>query len=428
MTFSRYAGPGSHRYPVGFSGDTIVTWKSLDFQPYFTVNAANIGYGWWSHDIGGHMMGCKDDELVARWTQFGVYSPIMRLHSSRSAFNGKEPWRFKKETEIVMGEALRQRHRMMPYLYSMNYRSFQEDMPIVEPMYYEYPEEKEAYQVKNQYYFGSELIVAPITEKRAAGINMAGIKVWLPEGVWYDIYTGMMYEGGRSLRMYRDLNSIPVLAKAGGILPLTEEISASEAGKNPDSLKIAVYAGAAGEFMLYEDDNLTSAYADGVCAKTRMVYREGRDERAVFVMEPTVGDLSLIPAQREITVELTGFLPEAVKDAVVMLDGTALAEDSRSVAYDREKQAVVVWIEAVRMGEKLEISLPLKYRSWENGVDKRIFDFLNQAEISFVQKDEIYELVKKERRVPVLLSQLSAMEVDDTLYEVLAELLTGMMA
>ena len=111
-----------------------------------------------------------------------------------------------------------------------------------------------------------------------------------------------------------------------------------------------------------------------------------------------------------------------------MLDGTALAEDSRSVAYDREKQAVVVWIEAVRMGEKLEISLPLKYRSWENGVDKRIFDFLNQAEISFVQKDEIYELVKKERRVPVLLSQLSAMEVDDTLYEVLAELLTGMMA
>ena len=85
-------------------------------------------------------------------------------------------------------------------------------------------------------------------------------------------------------------------------------------------------------------------------------------------------------------------------------------------------------IEAVRMGEKLEISLPLKHRSWENGVDKRIFDFLNQAEISFVQKDEIYELVKKERRVPVLLSQLSAMEVDDTLYEVLAELLTGMMA
>ena len=55
LTFSRYAGIGSHRYPIGFSGDTIITWESLDFQPYFTANASNAGYGWWSHDIGGHM-------------------------------------------------------------------------------------------------------------------------------------------------------------------------------------------------------------------------------------------------------------------------------------------------------------------------------------------------------------------------------------
>ena len=120
MTFSRYAGPGSHRYPVGFSGDTITTWESLDFQPYFTANASNIGYGWWSHDIGGHMRGYKDDEMEARWAQFGVFSPIMRLHSSCSEFNGKEPWRFKKESEAVMGEFLRLRHRLMPYLYTMN--------------------------------------------------------------------------------------------------------------------------------------------------------------------------------------------------------------------------------------------------------------------------------------------------------------------
>ena len=72
MTFSRYAGPGSHRYPVGFSGDTHITWESLDFQPYFTSTASNIGYGWWSHDIGGHMLGYRDDELEARWYQYGA--------------------------------------------------------------------------------------------------------------------------------------------------------------------------------------------------------------------------------------------------------------------------------------------------------------------------------------------------------------------
>ena len=83
ITFSRYAGPGSHRYPVGFSGDTVTSWASLDFQPYFTATAANLGYGWWSHDIGGHMFGVRDDELVTRWFQLGVFSPINRLHSTK---------------------------------------------------------------------------------------------------------------------------------------------------------------------------------------------------------------------------------------------------------------------------------------------------------------------------------------------------------
>ena len=84
----------------------MITWESLDFQPYFTATASNIGYGWWSHDIGGHMMGYPNDELALRWLQLGVFSPIMRLHSSCSDFNGKEPWRFKKETFVVFEKAI----------------------------------------------------------------------------------------------------------------------------------------------------------------------------------------------------------------------------------------------------------------------------------------------------------------------------------
>ena len=86
LTFSRYAGPGSHRYPVGFSGDTHISWASLAFQPEFTATASNIGYGWWSHDIGGHIFGGRDDELATRWVQLGVFSPILRLHSSSNPF------------------------------------------------------------------------------------------------------------------------------------------------------------------------------------------------------------------------------------------------------------------------------------------------------------------------------------------------------
>ena len=147
LTFSRYAGPGSHRYPVGFSGDTIVTWDSLAFQPEFTATASNIGYGWWSHDIGGHMFGGKDDELSTRWVQLGCFSPILRLHSSSSQWTRKEPWTYGPEAEIVMTKFLRFRHRLLPYLYTMNAASATEGTPLVRPMYWTYPEHEDAYEV-----------------------------------------------------------------------------------------------------------------------------------------------------------------------------------------------------------------------------------------------------------------------------------------
>ena len=149
---SRYAGVGSHRYPIGFSGDTFITWNSYQFQPYFTATASNIGYGWWSHDIGGHYMGAKDDELSARWLQHGVFSPILRLHSSCSIFNGKEPWRYGTDACETMKAHLRLRHQLVPYLYTMNWRNHAALEPLVQPLYYAYPEAPQAYEMKNQYF------------------------------------------------------------------------------------------------------------------------------------------------------------------------------------------------------------------------------------------------------------------------------------
>lgn len=420
LTFSRYAGPGSHRYPTGFSGDTLVTWDSLDFQPYFTATASNIGYGWWSHDIGGHMLGYKDDEMTARWTQFGTYSPILRLHSSASEFNGKEPWRFKKDAELAMGEALRERHRMMPYLYTMNYRSYKNGLPLMLPMYYEHPEEAEAYEVKNQYYFGSEMIVAPVTTPMIQKLNVACVTVWLPAGIWYDIHTGMMYEGGRMLDMYRDLTSVPVLAKAGAILPFTDEINGEQAGKNPGSFRIRVFAGADGSFFLYEDDNETCAYEDGDCAVTRMYYAQA--EQAVFTIEPPEGKTELLAQKRSYTIELTGYQPQAEQHVQVTADGSRIPVDT---AYDQKKQAVIVTVPETELTKKIQVSVAKEYVSAQNQVLSRCFDFLNQAEISFVCKDRIYRMLQAHDRVPVMLAQLHAMELDAGLYGALAEILTA---
>lgn len=420
LTFSRYSGPGSHRYPVGFSGDTYTTWESLDFQPYFTSTASNIGYGWWSHDIGGHMLGCKDDELITRWTQYGIYSPIMRLHSASSEFNGKEPWRYKPEAEKAMGDALRERHKMVPYLYTMNYRNYHDGLPLVLPMYYEYPEEEAAYERKNQFLFGSQLMVAPVTTPRLSGINCARVTVWLPAGTWYDIHTGMIYTGNRTIDMYRDIHSIPVLAKAGAIVPFTDEIDENDVSVNPDSLRLKVYGGADGRFSLYEDGSVDCGYEAGTYVTTLLEYTEAQDVR--FTIHAPEGDLSLLPEKRSFLAELNGFSREAADHITVSADGRPL---NVSVSYDPVKQAVLVSIPEVPVTREVCICTEKGFLSLKNNTQKRAFDFLNQAEISFALKEKVYDIIQKENRLPVLIATLSALELDRNLYCALLEILTA---
>lgn len=270
LILSRYAGPGSHRYPIGFSGDTVVSWASLAFQPYFTATAANIGYGWWSHDIGGHMNGIRDDELACRWLQFGVFSPINRLHSTCNRFAGKEPWNYSIEVRTIMGNFLRLRAKLLPYLHSMNYRSHLDGIPIVRPLYHAWPEEEAAYHCPNEYQFGSEMLVEPVTTKMNALLRLAETEAWLPEGMFFDFFTGVRYRGGRRVKLHRPLAEIPVLVPAGGIVPL-----------EGDSLTIRLYPGADGEFTLYEDDECG---ADGDSANPRKTRIQLKwDERSVEV-------------------------------------------------------------------------------------------------------------------------------------------------
>lgn len=255
LTFSRYSGPGSHRYPVGFSGDTIITWDSLDFQPYFTATAANVGYPWWSHDIGGHMNGVRDNEMATRWFQLGCFSPINRLHSSNSPFTSKEPWAYGPHAERIMGRYLRLRHRLVPYLYTAAWRTHLTNRSMVRPMYHEHPYERAAYFCTRQSTFGEDLLLIPITSPEDGDAHLATARGWLPEGVWHDIFTGGVYragEGGRQVAFNRPLEQYPVLARAGAVLPLQAD-PAWDVRCNPQHLELRVIPGT-GSSELAEDD------------------------------------------------------------------------------------------------------------------------------------------------------------------------------
>jgi len=292
MILSRYAGFGSHRYPLGFSGDTAINWKVLDFQPYFTANAANVAYTWWSHDIGGHHQGYRNDDLYLRWLQFGVFSPIMRLHSTAIELLGKEPWKYKSEVYKCAKEWLNLRHKMIPYLFTMDYRTHKNGIALCEPMYYSYPENKYAYNVPNQYMFGSELMVCPITKPQHKELNMGSVDVWIPQGRWTDIFTNLSYEGEKCLTLFRDIDTIPVLAKEGAIIPL----SADKGNKtdNPDSFEIWAYSGN-GSFTLIEDNSKTDYDEHRAETKFEMTYS---DNKLTFTINSAKGDLSVIPQKR----------------------------------------------------------------------------------------------------------------------------------
>jgi len=305
LIFSRFGGYGSQRYPIGFSGDTYISWSSLDFQPYFTATASNIGYGWWSHDIGGHHHGVRDDEMTARWIQFGVFSPIFRLHSTDSVFLGREPWNYNPRAEAVITRFMRLRHQMFPYLYTMCYRDCTQLLPLMRPMYHVHPECSEAYQVKNQYYFGSELIVAPITRKSDSS-DLAGTNVWLPEGTWVDLFNGFIYKGNQMIEVFRPLETMPVFMKAGAIVPMQKHTPGSKKLGQAENMEIYVAPGADGYFRLYEDAGENLDYQNGAFCETPMCFH-WFENKAEFRIAPAEGDTALIPGKRNWEIHFRGF-------------------------------------------------------------------------------------------------------------------------
>ena len=407
ITFSRYAGPGSHRYPIGFSGDTVTTWESLHFQPWFTATAANIGYGWWSHDIGGHMFGERNDEMVARWFQLGTWSPINRLHSTSSPFQGKEPWKFGAEARAVMADALRLRHRLLPYLHTMNERAHRLAEPLVRPVYHADPRPESVLPGSGAFLFGTGLLVAPLTTPADRRTRRASVTTWLPEGTWHDWYSGLRYTGGRFVTFRRPLETYPVLARSGTIVPLVDGDDLSVA--NPAALHVRVFAGADGEFVLYEDDD----GGEPAACRTRLSWNQAD---GTFTIDPAVGDASVLPDLRRWRVSVTGLAPS----------GTGAASEARTT-YDNATGSVTVDLGVVDPAVGASFDVALRSAS-DQRLDERLFALVHDLQVGYIDKHALWEFLEANPGRVARVGGLASLPIADDIKDVVGELLLADLA
>lgn len=397
LTFSRFAGPGSQRYPVGFSGDTVVTWKSLKFQPYFTATASNIGYGWWSHDIGGHMFGYRDEELEARWYQLGVFSPINRLHSTCSPFSGKEPWNFHEPVRSAMVDVLRLRQALMPYLYTMNWRAALDGDPIVEPMYWDEPNLGESYEVPDEFRFGTELVVAPVVDPMDKASMRGKADAWLPQGDWFDFFDGRRYvaadPAGRRLAVWRTIDRIPVFAKAGGIVPMQSD-PLSDMTVNPRALDVVIFPGADGSFAMREDSGefrevcaYAAAAQESATAVTAMTWQWDDGRSPQFVIEAPTGNTSVVPERRDWTLIFRGVARSAMQ---VIVGGEAWDKDlvgTTVVDYDAETLSLSVKLYDVPSSSRIQVLFPQGLALAESPTEADCERILFDAQMLYTTKE-----------------------------------------
>ncbi len=273
FTYHRWGGMGSHRYPLAFSGDTYATWATLAFLPYFTATASNVNYGYWGHDIGGHMFykeqKATDPEMYTRWLQYGVFTPIYKTHSTKDQRIERAFWLF-PEHMFVMRDALRLRYTLAPYIYNAARENYDTGIGICRPMYYDSPEREEAYTSPQQFMFGNDILATSIAQPADNVTGLARHTMWFPEGRWFDCATGTMYEGSCTETLGYTLVENPWYARAGAIIPMNPA-NVKNLQQPCDTLVLTFIPGADGKLRHYEDDGIsqeyTGAYATTAIAK-----------------------------------------------------------------------------------------------------------------------------------------------------------------
>jgi alpha-glucosidase (family GH31 glycosyl hydrolase) len=281
----RYGDWGSERYPGFFTGDTYSEWPVLAYEVAFTARGGNVLIPYISHDIGGFHGTKIDFDLYARWIEFGTFSPLLRMHSAHEnprEGNLRMPWVYGSRGIALMRKYFTLRTQLIPYLYTYTWVAHKESMPILRPLYLQYPDLEDAYRHSDEYFFGDQMLVAPV-------LDPSGNRtIYMPPGRWIDFFTGKPYEGGSTFTAHYAVDETPVFVREGALIPEQSESDYSNA-KPLDTVILNVYGSGRGSFELYEDDGISLAYGKDQYALTAMSYTTSSDDLHQILIEPTKG-------------------------------------------------------------------------------------------------------------------------------------------
>ena len=329
VIFHRWGGLGSHRYQIGFSGDANISYEALAFEPYFTATASNVGYGYWGHDLGGHMYSndelINNPNLVLRWIQFGVFTPIFRTHATADSRIERRIWKFPNFPLIL--DAVRLRYSLFPYLYTMAREAYDTGICLCRPLYYDNPDAAEAYEYDGEYMFGNDILVAPITT-RAEANGLTSKEIWFPKGNWWSVATNELIQGPCKRTIEYTDAQIPYFFRQGAIIPYNPE-TVMNVTERPDKLVLNVVAGSNGSFNLYEDDGNNADYDTNYA--TTLFTQTLSGNKAVYVISARQGTYSKAPVSRSYEMHIYN----SVEPRSVKVNGNV-----KEFVFDAAKQCV----------------------------------------------------------------------------------------
>ena len=377
-----------HRNSILYSGESKVDWQSLKNAVKFNTSAGDMGISYWSHDFGGTTDGIEDSELYTRFIQLGTFSPILRLGSDYSKYYKREPWKWGISTSEIATYFLNLRYKLIPYIYTESYKYYKYGKPLIEPIYYRYPELFDDVLFNDNYFFGSTFYISPIMHKKDQIMDRVIHKLYIPEGTWYDYISGKKYTGNKRYVSFYKESEYPIFVKSGSIIPLS--LNNSNDTSVSKKLEIQVFPGASNAYSIYEDDGITNNYKNGEYSITNIEYKYEKNRYTLTIL-PTQGKLSILPPTRDYVIRFKNTKPTTIVKCYV--NGNLVSSNK-----SKKKSDLVVEINDVPSSGQLTVICSCENIEIENIkiINDDIVSIISDLPIKTIVKEKVDSIMFSE--------------------------------